>query len=148
MPKGRTNKLVPKYVGPYKVMKAIPSISNYKLELPMELVRRWIHKRFHISLLRPHSPNNNALFPNRRKAQPYDFGTPDEMEWNVDEIISHCWTGRKIEFLMKWNLGDSTWEPLTNCNGLEALDNYLMLNNIKNWWNLPKRVTVMSQRKW
>jgi len=39
MPKGRANKLVPKYVGPYKIMKAIPSTSNYKLELPMELVK-------------------------------------------------------------------------------------------------------------
>jgi len=39
MPKGRANKLVPKYVGPYKVMKAIPSTSNYELELLMELIR-------------------------------------------------------------------------------------------------------------
>jgi len=100
-----------------------------------------------VSLLRPHSPNNNTLFPNRRKAQPYDFGMPDEMESYVDKIVGHHWTGRKIEFLVKWNLGDSTWKPLTNCNELEALNNYLMLNNIKNWRDLPKRVTVMSQRK-
>jgi len=42
MPKGRAGKLVLKYVGPYKIMKAIPSTStycNYKLELPMELVK-------------------------------------------------------------------------------------------------------------
>jgi len=147
MPKGRANKLVPKYVGLYKVTKAIPSMSNYKLELLIKLIKQWIHKRFHMSLLRPHSPNNNALFPNRRKAQPYDFGLPDKVEWYVNKIISHHWTGRKIEFLVKWNLGDSTWEPLTNCNELEALNNYLMLNNVKNWWDLPKRVTVTSQRK-
>jgi len=69
---------------------------------------------------------------------------PDKAEWYVDEIVGHCWTGRKIEFLVKWNLGDSTWEPLTNCNELEALNNYLTLNNIKNWWDLPKRVMVTS----
>ena len=120
-------------------MKAIPSMSNYELELMMELIKRQIHKRFHVSLLRPHSPNDDALFPNRRKAQPYDFSTPNEAEWYVNEIIGHHWTGRKIEFLVKWNLGDSTWEPLTNCNELEVLDNYLTLNNVKNWWDLPKR---------
>ena len=39
MPKGRASKLVPKYMGPYKITKAIPSTSNYKLELPLELVK-------------------------------------------------------------------------------------------------------------
>jgi len=32
MPKDRASKLVLKYVGPYKIMKAIPSTSNYELE--------------------------------------------------------------------------------------------------------------------
>jgi len=39
MPKGRANKLVPKYLRPYKVMKAIPSMSNHEPELLMELVK-------------------------------------------------------------------------------------------------------------
>ena len=39
MPKGRESKLVPKYMGPYKVTKAIPSTSDYKLELPLELIK-------------------------------------------------------------------------------------------------------------
>jgi len=80
MPKGRASTLVLKYVGPYKITKAIPSTSNYKLELPMELIKRQIHNRFHVSLLRPHNPNDNVLFPNRRKVQLYDFGTLDETE--------------------------------------------------------------------
>ena len=140
MPKGRASKLVPKYVGPYKIMKAIPSTSNYELELPMELVKRQIHNRFHVSLLR-------LLFPSRRKAQLYDFGAPDETEWYVNKIVSHHWKGRNIEFLVKWNLGDSTREPVSNCNELEALNNYLMLSNVKRWQDLPKRVTMMSRRK-
>jgi len=40
MPKGRASKLVPKYVGPYKIMKAIPLTSNYELELPIELIKQ------------------------------------------------------------------------------------------------------------
>jgi hypothetical protein len=89
MPKGRASKLVPRYVGPYKVMKAISLSSNYELELPAELVRRRIHPRFHVSLLRPHQLNDDALFPNRKRAEPYDFGTPDNAEWMVDELVGH-----------------------------------------------------------
>jgi len=146
MPKGKASKLVLKYVGPYKIMKAIPSTSNYELELPMELVKRQIHNRFHVSLLRPHNPNDSVLFPSRRKVQPYDLGALDETEWYVNEIVGHCWKGRNIKFLVKCNLGDSTWEPVSNCNELEALNNYLMLSNVKRWRDLPKRVTMTSQR--
>jgi len=97
-----------------------------------------------VSLLRPHNTNDDALFHSRRKVQLYDFSTLDETEWYVNEIVSHCWKGRDIEFLVKWNLGDSTWEPVSNCNELEALDNYLMLSNVKRWQDLPKRVMMMS----
>ena len=99
-----------------------------------------------MSLLRPHHTNDDVLFPNRKKAEPYDFGAPEGAEWYVDEIIGHRWVGRNIEFLVKWNLGDSTWEPLANCDELEALDNYLMLMDVKEWQDLPKRVMMMSQR--
>jgi hypothetical protein len=40
LPKGRASKLMPKYVGPYKVLQAYPETSNYTLELPSELVRQ------------------------------------------------------------------------------------------------------------
>jgi hypothetical protein len=49
-----------------------------------------------------------------------------------------------VEFLVKWNLGDSTWEPLGNCSELAALDNYLMLMDVKDWKELPKRMMKMS----
>ena len=37
-------------------------------------------------------------------------------------------------------------EPLANCDELEALDNYLTLMDVKEWQDLPKRVTTTSQR--
>jgi hypothetical protein len=138
MPKSRASKLVPKFVGPYKVTKAMPKTSNYELELPAELARRRIHSRFHITLLRPHSPNDDALFLNRKKAEPYDFGAPESAEWYVDEIVGHQWKGWNMEFLVKWNMGDSTWEPIVHCNKLAALDDYLMLLGIGRWQDLPK----------
>ena len=51
MPKGRAGKLLPKFVGPYRVLEANPSTSNYLLELPEELKRRRIHPRFHVGRL-------------------------------------------------------------------------------------------------
>ena len=89
LPKGRASKLMPKYVGPYKVLQAYPETFNYMLELPSELIRRRIHPKFHVGLLRPHEPNNDALFPNRASVDVYDFGTPDDTKWIVDELNSH-----------------------------------------------------------
>jgi hypothetical protein len=141
MPKGHASKLVPKYIGPYRVTKATPSTSNYDLELPPELVRRRVHLRFHINRLKPHHPNDDALFPNQQSPDPYNFGAPGDAEWYIDEIIGHRWKGRNIEFLVKWNQGDSTWEPLNNCNELVAMDEYLTLMGVQDWPTLPKRVT-------
>ena len=40
LPKGRIRKLVPKYIGPYKVIKAYNETSTIMLELPLALVAR------------------------------------------------------------------------------------------------------------
>jgi hypothetical protein len=40
MPKGRARKLMPKFIGPYRVMKTYPETSNYMLELPPQLAKR------------------------------------------------------------------------------------------------------------
>ena len=130
-PKGRAGKLISKFVGPYKVLSANPKTSNYDLELPAELAKRRIHNCFHVNLLRPHVPSDDTLFPNRTYPDAYDFGAPDNTKWFVDEILAHRWKGHQVEFLVKWNLGDSTWELLSHCNELAALDTYLALLDAK-----------------
>ncbi|KAJ3478071.1 hypothetical protein NLI96_g10013 [Meripilus lineatus] len=47
LPKGRAHKLLPKFIGPYKILEGSPESSNYTLELPKELKDRGIHPRFH-----------------------------------------------------------------------------------------------------
>ena len=89
LPKGQVSKLMPKYIGPYKVLQAYPETSNYTLELPSELIRRRVHPKFHVGLLRPHESNNDTLFPNRVSVDVYVFGTPDNAEWIVDKLNSH-----------------------------------------------------------
>lgn len=132
LPKGRAAKLCPKFIGPYKVLKARPEVSTYQLELPTALQERRINTTFHVSLLRPYIPSNDLMFPNRAHPGLYDFGVPDKQEWFVDKLLGHCWVDRKaLEFEVRWSIGDTTWEPLSNCNKLAALERYLELQGVK-----------------
>jgi hypothetical protein len=83
------------------------------------------------------------MFPNRTSAEAYDFGAPDGTEWFVEEILGHRWDGRKLEFHVRWNLGDTTWEPLASCKELEALDRYLALMGMDD----PKALSKKEARK-
>ena len=51
LPKGRVRKLVPKYIGPYKVVKAHNEASTVTLELPPALIAQRISPRFHMRLV-------------------------------------------------------------------------------------------------
>ncbi|KAF8230451.1 hypothetical protein L208DRAFT_1475980, partial [Tricholoma matsutake] len=123
-----------------------PDTSNCDLDLPSELQSQRVHGRFHVNLLRPHFPSDNALFSNRRRLDPYDFGAPDDAKWWVEEIMAHRWKGRALELEVKWSVGESTWEPLAVCNELAALDAYLALVGAKDWNELPKRAPACKRR--
>jgi hypothetical protein len=81
--------------------------------------------------------NDDALFPHREVHAYYDFSTPDDQEWLVDEILTHKWDKNTLLFKMHWNLSDTTWEPLENCKDLQALDDYLKLIRVVQPQNLP-----------
>jgi hypothetical protein len=135
LPKNRARKLCPKYIGPYKVSEAKPETSTYTLELPTPLQERRIFPTFHVSLLKPHYPSSDSAFPNRLLPEPYDCGTTDDHEWFVDEIIRHRWKGKKVEFEVRWSLGDTTWETQANCSQLAALARYLELHQEKGFFS-------------
>ncbi|WMV49548.1 hypothetical protein MTR67_042933 [Solanum verrucosum] len=46
---GKKGKLIPRYVGPYKILKKVGKVA-YELELPTKLAE--VHPVFHISLLK------------------------------------------------------------------------------------------------
>ncbi|KIY68288.1 hypothetical protein CYLTODRAFT_443477 [Cylindrobasidium torrendii FP15055 ss-10] len=131
LPKGRARKLVPKFVGPYRVLKSDRETSTYTLELPPSLKERNLHSTFHISVLRRYVPNDDVLFPSRRVPGPYDFGAQPGEEVYVDEISAHRWVDTALEFRVHWADGDVEWEPLTTVRDLEALDTYLALQGVK-----------------
>jgi hypothetical protein len=79
------------------------------------------------------------LFPGRAAQVFYDFGEDPEREYEVREILDHAWdTGGSLWFRIKWGLGDLTWEPLTHCDELTALDDYLLLHGVDAVENLNK----------
>ena len=145
LPKGRAAKLCPKFIGPYRVLEAHPESSTYKLELPTALQECRIHPMFHVSLLRPYNANNDVLFPQRLQPEPYDFSFTDKQEWFINKITGHRWKGKKIEFEVRWSLGDSTWEPSQHCEELAALKHYLELQGAEHPANLPRKKPSQSK---
>ena len=124
-------------ISPYPIAKANPETSNYTLKLPIEPEARIIYPNFHVSVLKPHVPNNDNKFPSRDVQLYYDLGYGDEAEQEV-EILAHQWDGRALRLLVKWNSGDSTWEPLKSCDKLRALEEYLADCGIARPSQLPR----------
>ena len=77
----------------------------------------------------------------------YDFSNAEDNEWLVDNIVTHQWNGNKVSFLIQWNLGDTTWEPYSECKDLEALDRYLELLGIDDddWWKQPRKALAVKE---
>jgi hypothetical protein len=99
LPKGRARKLVPRFIGPYRVTKAHNEALMVTIELPPELVSRCITPTFHASLVRPYVSNDSHRFPQREVKSFYDFGNDNEQEWLVNKIIAHRWVSNKeLEF--------------------------------------------------
>ena len=84
--KGLARKLLPKFLGPYKIIKEFGNVS-FLLELPAHLKRRGVHDVFHSSLLRIHVPSDDRLFPGQMDTQ--IVNTDEDDEWAVDRILSH-----------------------------------------------------------
>ena len=101
LPKGRSRKLMPKFIGPYPVTKIHSPESRYDLDLPAELKAQRIHPSFHISCLRPFNKNDNKVFPKREVRAYYDFGDAEDNEWLVDEILAHQWNKNSVSFLVQ-----------------------------------------------
>ncbi|KZV64355.1 hypothetical protein PENSPDRAFT_588588 [Peniophora sp. CONT] len=129
---------MPKYIGPYRIERAHAEASAYQVDLPEDLATRRIYPTFHVSKLRRHEPNDDRLFPARDSKFFYDFGAPHEDEWLIDEIVGHHWKKSSVEFDVRWNLGETTREPLTRVNKLEAYNAYLELMGVQHWRGLPR----------
>lgn len=122
-PKGRARKLVPKYIGPYKIAKDYGN-NSYRVDLPDHLRQRGVHGVFHSSLMRVHVPNDDRLFPGRSEKQVADFGG-DDSEWAADRILSHRGRGTSAIFEISWKAGDVSWLSYDSIRELTVLQTYL-----------------------
>lgn len=131
---GSPKKLLPRWVGPFKVT-AIIGQNAVKLQLP----ETWkIHPVFHVELVKPFQSDGTVQPP-----PPIDW-LEDEPLYRVDKLLDHRVKSigkRKVtEFFVKWQGYDSahnSWEPESNLLTCDEL--------IKEYWQ--RQVSPPSSRK-
>jgi hypothetical protein len=100
--KGRSAKLYPRHLGPFKVIEAWPETSTYKLELLPATEYSSIHPVFHTKLLRKYVPNDPELFPSREPTRPPPV-IPEDDRWEVEELRDvKERRGNRKEYLVHW----------------------------------------------
>jgi hypothetical protein len=119
--KGSTRKLLPRFMGPFSVIKEINKVAM-RLDLPKKLR---MHNVFHVSLLRPYIEGKSPRSP------PIPMVLDGEHEFVVEKIVKHdlikvSSKKTQLECLVKWTGytdEHNTWEimdSLTNCQDLVA----------------------------
>jgi len=128
-----TKKLLPKFLGPFIVLKRIGTLA-YELELTPDMPR--VHSVFHVSLLRPFTPGKTP-------PPPMPTVIEGDAEWEVERIINH--RDRTIprrpsraarnpaypqkdafvrEYLVKWvgfGHDSNTWQTKDQCKNCQDL---------------------------
>ena len=124
-PRGLARKFLPKYIGPYKILKDFRN-NSYRIDLPDRMKQRGIHDVYHASKLRIHVPNDDRLFPGRADNQIWDFEEAGlQREYVVDRILEHIGSAHEARFKIRWKDGDITWLPYHKISHLNALTEYL-----------------------
>ncbi|KAJ9518314.1 hypothetical protein QJQ45_010218 [Haematococcus lacustris] len=105
---GKARKLLPRFVGPFKVLHIVNNVA-VKLDLPPAMSR--LHPVFHVSLLRKYTSDFPHLPP------PADWLDETPL-YEVEKLLDHraVRAGRARGYLVKWKGYDetyNTWEPRT-----------------------------------
>lgn len=61
----RARKFVPKFCGPFNVLRVFPQTDTYELDMPERYTHRGFHNKFYSSLRKPFVESDERLFPNR-----------------------------------------------------------------------------------
>jgi hypothetical protein len=116
-------KFMPRYDGPYNILKSHLEMLTYTLNLPNSPN---IFPTFHVSQLRPFHTNDPALFPSRNLPCPGPVVTADgQMETVIEKIIDKKKVGRGKRYLVRWlgfSADEDEWLPRRDLDDCEALD--------------------------
>ena len=109
---GRVAKFMPRFDGPYHIVRADHSTSSYTLKLP---AHSQISPTFHISQLRKFCPNDPELFPDCGPPRPEPILTPDgKLEHWIDRIVEEHHVGHGRQYLVRWEgfgVDEDEWLP-------------------------------------
>ena len=116
-----TKKLLPKWAGPFKILRAIGA-QAYELDLPPTMS---VHPVFHTGLLKPWVVNPRA------QPLPKPVIIDGQTKYLVETIIDHKFArrgkARTLSYLVKW-VGyppeNNSWEPANALAGCATLDHY------------------------
>ena len=116
-----TKKLLPKWAGPFRVVRRIGN-SAYQLEVPPTMP---VHPVFHTGLLKPWGVNSRAQPP------PKPVIIDGMEEYQVEAIVAHKFArrgkARTLSYLVKWvghGPEHNSWEPANALTDCEVLDRY------------------------
>jgi hypothetical protein len=128
---GRATKFMPRFDGPFEVIKGFPESSTYTLHLP-EATK--IFRTFHSSLLRPYIENDNTLFPSHKFDRPGPIVmATGETEYFIDKIIDQCKRGHGKQFLVRWlgyGPGADLWLPRRELADTDAYAEWIKAHKV------------------
>ena len=106
----RSAKFYPRFLSSFKIIKAEPSTSNYKLELLPKVDFISIHLNFHFNLLRPYIPNDPEQFPKREPPRPGPVipDDPEGAQYTVEKLLDHRPQRNPREYLVRWEGWDES----------------------------------------
>ena len=107
---GRSAKLYPRFLDPFKIIKAEPQTSNYELELLPKVDFASIHPNFHSNLLQPYIPNDPEQFPGREPPRPGPVipDDPEGAQYIVEKLLDHRPLRNPREYLVRWEGWDES----------------------------------------
>jgi hypothetical protein len=116
------NKLLPKYVGPFKVLTVLSDVS-YKLDLP-DCMK--CHPVFHVSLLKAYRKDGRYQPP----PLPFEFDEDEGLWYQVDAVLKHRiltrGRSRTLQYLVSFTGYDAAHNQWCDAEGVTqaAIDEY------------------------
>ena len=112
---GLARKLLPRYVGPYNVIRVInkgsdtPDSTVQTVAVAPQLPANWrIRNVFHVSLIKPFVPADMVAPP-----PPVVFTGENDPLYEIESIDAHRKSGSRMDYWVRWKNASNilTWEP-------------------------------------